>query len=428
MDIAPHLEPWWRFAAALLIGALIGLEREFIQQRSGDADFAGIRTFSLFSLLGAVAAYLAQDFGLIIFVAGYLGLMLLIWASHLGNLYRGRAEGITTEVAALITPLLGAMVMWGPPALAGALGVVTALMLALKPTLHGLARSMSPADLRATLEFALISAVVLPILPNMRYGPFDVLNPREIWLLVVLVSAISYFGYLLIKLLGPERGLGIVGLLGGLVSSTAVTLSFSGRSKEEVGLSHPLGIGIGLASTVLFPRVMVEVLAVNADLLRLVGVPLLAMLTAGLLGAGLSWRAGRQEQPAGGQDVTLRNPLRLNVAIGFGLLFAFVLLLVRAAREYFGDAGVYVASGLAGLAGVDAITLSASDLAAKGQLAPRVAANSILLAVLANTVFKATLASFLGSAGMRRTILRVFALILLAGIASGLLTGALGAG
>lgn len=424
MDIGPHLEPWWRFAAALLIGALIGLEREFIQQRSGDADFAGIRTFSLFSLLGAVAAYLAQDFGILVFVAGYLGLMLLIWASHLGDLYRGGAEGITTEVAALIAPLLGAMVIWGPPALAGALGVVTALILALKPTLHGLARSMSPADLRATLEFALISAVVLPILPDMRYGPFDVLNPREIWLLVVLVSALSFFGYLLIKLLGPQRGLGIVGLLGGLVSSTAVTLSFSGRSKDELELAQPLGIGITLASTVLFPRVILEIFAVNVDLLPLVGVPLIAMLAAGLLGAAVSWRAARQGESTSGQEVTLRNPLRLSVAIGFGLLFAFVLLAVRAAREYFGDAGVYVASGLAGLADVDAITLSASDLSNKGQLAPRVAANSILLAVLANTASKAALASVLGSRSMRRTILRVFPLILIVGIASGLLTGA----
>ncbi len=425
MDFAPHLEPWWRFAAALLIGALIGLEREFVQQRSGDADFAGIRTFSLFALLGAVTAYLSQEFGILIFVAGYLGLMLLIWASHLGDLFRGGAEGITTEVVALIAPLLGAMVIWGPAALAGALGVVTALILALKPTLHGLARRMSPADLRATLEFALISAVVLPILPNMRYGPFDVLNPREIWLLVVLVSAISFFGYLLIKRLGPERGLGIVGLLGGLVSSTAVTLSFSSRSKEESRLGPALAIGIGLASTVLFPRVIVEVIAVNIELLPLVVVPIGSMLLAGLLGAGISWRRQRERGSSGDPGVLLRNPLNLSSAIGFALLFAVVLLAVRAAEEFFGDAGVYLASALAGLADVDAITLSASDLSARGELAPQVAASSILLAVLVNTASKAALALALGGPEMRRPILRVFSLILLVGIASGLISGAL---
>lgn len=425
MDIAPHLEPWWRFAAAILIGALIGLEREFVQQRSGDADFAGIRTFSLITLVGAVTAYLSQQLGILVFVAGYLGLILLIWASHLGDLYRGGAEGITTEVVALLAPLLGAMVIWGPAALAGALGVVTALILALKPTLHGLTARMSPTDLRATLEFALISAVVLPILPDMRYGPFEVLNPREIWLLVVLVSAISFFGYLLIKRLGPQRGLGLVGLLGGLVSSTAVTLSFSGRSKEESRLAPALAIGIALASTVLFPRVLIEVVAVNADLLPRVVVPVGSMLLAGLLGAWISWRRHQEHGSSGEPGVALRNPLNLRTAIGFGSLFAVVLMVVRAAEEYFGDAGVYVASALAGLADVDAITLSASDLAARGQLAPQVAANSILLAVLVNTGSKAVLASAIGSPAMRRTIWRVFSLILLVGIGSALINGAL---
>ena len=145
-----NLEPWWRFAAALLIGALIGLEREFVQQRSGDQEFGGIRTFALMSLMGAVAAYLTDRFGFLIFVAAYLGLILMLWASNLAPALRGEEEGITTEVAALLVPLLGAMVIWDEPAIAAALGVVTALVLALKPGLHNLARRMSAADLRAT--------------------------------------------------------------------------------------------------------------------------------------------------------------------------------------------------------------------------------------------------------------------------------------
>lgn len=425
MDISPHLEPWWRFAAAILIGALIGLEREFEQQRSGDADFAGIRTFSFMALLGAAAAYLSQQFGILVFIGAYLGLILLIWASHLGDLMRGGAEGITTEVVALIVPLLGAMAVWGPAELAGALGVVTALILALKPTLHGLARRMSPADLRATLEFGLISAVVLPILPSVRIGPYGALNPRELWLLVVLVSAIGFLGYVLIKLLGPERGLGIVGLLGGLVSSTALTISFSSRSKEEPALSRTLAIGIVLASSVLFPRVLVEVAAVNADLLPMVAIPIVAMLSAGLGAAGLSLRARRESGSAGESGVEFKNPLKLGSAITFGLVFALVLLGVRAAEEYLGNAGVYLASGLAGLADVDAITLSASDLAAKGQLAPRVAANSVLLAVLVNTASKAALAASIGGVELRRLILRAFGAVLIVGVVSVALTSPL---
>lgn len=272
MELLDQLEPWWRFGLALLIGALIGLEREFIQQRSGDPDFAGIRTFALISLLGAVAAFLSNEFGIVIFVASYLAIVLLIFASHIGDVYRGEREGMTTEVVALMTPFFGAMVFWGYAAEAAALGVVAALILALKPTLHGLTRRMSTLDLRATLEFALITAVVLPILPNEAFGPFGVFNPREIWLLVVLVSGISFVGYILIKAMGARRGLSVTGLLGGLVSSTAVTLSLSGRSKDNPSLSPALGLAIILASCILFPRVLVEVFAVNASLLPLIRV------------------------------------------------------------------------------------------------------------------------------------------------------------
>jgi len=198
-----------------LIGALIGLEREFVQQRTEERDFAGIRTFSLMAVLGAVAAYFSQQFGLLLFIAVYLSLAFLVWVSHLGDIYRGHEEGITTEVVALIVPLLGAMVIWGEAELAAALGVITALLLALKPRLHGLARRMSSEDLKATLEFSLITAVILPLLPNQSFGPFGLLNPFQIWLMVVFVSGIGFLGYVLIKILGAEQGVGLTGVFWG---------------------------------------------------------------------------------------------------------------------------------------------------------------------------------------------------------------------
>jgi len=198
-----------------LIGALIGLEREFVQQRTEERDFAGIRTFSLMAVLGAVAAYFSQQFGLLLFIAVYLSLAFLVWVSHLGDIYRGHEEGITTEVVALIVPLLGAMVIWGEAELAAALGVITALLLALKPRLHGLARRMSSEDLKATLEISLFTAVILPLLPNQSFGPFGLLNPFQIWLMVVFVSGIGFLGYVLIKILGAEQGVGLTGVFGG---------------------------------------------------------------------------------------------------------------------------------------------------------------------------------------------------------------------
>ena len=420
MELIDQLEPWWRFGLALLIGALIGLEREFIQQRTGDPDFAGIRTFALISLLGAVAAFLSNEFGIAIFVASYLAIVLLIFASHIGDIYRGEREGMTTEVVALMTPFLGAMVFWGYAAVAAALGVVAALLLALKPTLHGITRRMSTRDLRATLEFALITAVVLPILPNEAFGPFGVFNPRQIWLLVVLVSGISFVGYILIKAMGARRGLSVTGLLGGLVSSTAVTLSLSDRSKDNPSLSPALGLAIILASCILFPRVLVEVFAVNASLLPLISVPIAGMLIAGLAGWAFVWRRTRRSERSDGEKIEINNPLKLTAAIGFALVFVIVLLIVRIVAEYAGEFGIYAAGAVAGLADVDAITLSVSDLSSKGQIDLRVAANTILIAVLVNTAFKAGLASVIGGRELRRAILWIFGLILAVGLLFGI--------
>ena len=414
-----NLEPWWRFAAALLIGALIGLEREFVQQRSGEQEFGGIRTFALMALLGAVAAFLTDQYGPLIFLAVYLGLILLLWASLLASSMRGVEEGITTEVTALLVPLFGAMMIWNQPAVAAALGVITALILALKPRLHGAARRMSAEDLRATLEFSIITAVVLPLLPNEGFGPFGVLNPFQIWLLVVFISGIGFLGYVLMKFLGPERGVGITGLLGGLVSSTATTLSFAGRSKTNAGLSTVLAQGILLASCVMFPRVLIEVAVVNPGLVRQVVVPLAAMLIAGVIAVYILWRRGRAEEKADPGGVELSNPLRLKTAITFGLVFAVVLVAVEAANEFFGSAGVYIASIIAGITDVDSITLSVSNLSLKGLLDARVAAIAIILATIVNTITKAVMAMVLGPPRLRRLVLLAFGIVGLTGLISG---------
>lgn len=420
MDIATllNVEPWWRFGAAILIGALVGLEREFVQQREGEPDFAGIRTFSLISLLGAVTAFVADERGLLIFVIAYAGLALLVWAGYVGDVYRGIGEGITTEVAALLVPLLGAMVVWDHSELALALGVITALTLSLKPRLHNLARRMSARDLWATLEFALIAAVVLPLLPNRTFGPFDVLNPYEIWLLVVFVSGISYFGYVLMKLLGAGTGIGLTGLLGGIASSTATTLSFAGRSQRTPGLSTAFATGIILASTTMFPRVLFEVFVIHQPLLREVALPLGAMLLTGLVVFAVLWQ---REQDGGGEDaeeVDLTNPLNLSTAIKFALLFAVVLMVTKAAESFFGTAGVYATSIITGLTDVDAITLTVAELAAAGRIESRVASVAIILAALVNSASKATLAIVLGAPQLRPAIVRGFGAMILVGIIS----------
>lgn len=420
MDLLSTLEPWWRFAAALLIGALIGLEREFVQQKSGEAEFAGIRTFSLLALVGAVAGHISNRYGLTIFVVVFIGIVLLVWASYIGNLVREEEEGITTEVVALLVPLLGAMVVWDEFALAAAIGVIAALMLALKPRLHAIARRMSSSDLRATLEFGLITAVILPVLPNKTVGPLDVINPFQLWLLVVLVSAISFLGYILIKLRGPKQGIGITGVLGGLVSSTATTASFAGRSAESPGLFRLFLLGILLASCVMYPRVFLEVAVVESSLLSWISVPLAAMLAVSVLLVLLLWRRERGHLEEGREEIKISNPLRLTTAVSFAAAFAFVLVAVAAANNFLGEAGVYLASALAGFVDVDAIALSVSELAASDEITEFVAASAIMIAVLINTAAKAGYALVLGTRALRKPVLTSFTIILVVGIIASL--------
>ncbi len=418
MDYLLHLEPWWRFGVALGIGAFIGLEREYFQQHRDAPDFAGIRTFSLLSLAGAVAAFLTDDHGIEFFMMVYVLLGLLVLTSHLGEAYHVKGAGITTEVAALLTPLLGAMVIWYQAEIAGALGVITALLLSLKPRLHHLIRNMKSEDLRAILEFALVSAVVLPLLPNQFMGPLDLLNPFQIWLLVVFVSGISFLGYVLMKLLGADRGIGLTGLLGGLVSSTATTLSLAGRSKETPVMAPMFANAIILASSVMFPRVMVGILIVHPPLLNYVFVPIGAMLATGLVAVAYSWRRQASIRKDSQESIELANPLKLSAAIAFGLLLAGVLMLVEVANDFFGSTGVYGASVLSGLVDVNAITLSASELASTARIEEKVASLAIVLGTLINTGSKAVIASSVGTPALRRHIIWAFGAIILVGVAS----------
>lgn len=412
---------WWRFAVALLIGALIGLEREYVQQRREGQEFGGIRTFTLLALVGGVGAHLTDQFGPLAFAVPYAGVILALAVSNLGPALKGREEGITTEVAALLMPLLGGLIVRGQVELGAALGVLTALALALKPILHGMARAMERVDLRATLEFAIITAVILPLVPNQGFGPNGVLNPFQIWLMVVLVSGLSFLGYVLMKIVGAEQGLGLTALLGGIVSSTATTMSFAGRSKANVNLSNILALGILLSSSVMFPRMLIEVGIVNPNLLPMVAPPIVAMFVVGMVIVFYFWR--RQEEQGSGSpsEIDLGNPLRLRTAISFAVIFAIVLLLVKFASDYFGSAGVIVASVIAGITDVDSITLSVANLAAQGDLENHLAAVAIVLAGLTNTTTKVVMAGILGSVELRRRLLLPFGIVLATGLVSGAL-------
>ncbi|MAU01353.1 MAG: hypothetical protein CL608_29785 [Anaerolineaceae bacterium] len=408
---------FYRFGVALFIGILVGLQREAVADDVADRRremFAGVRTFSLLSLAGCTAAFVADQLGLPwAFIGIILPLGALITAAYVITGARGNV-GMTTEVAAMIVLLAGALCFWDQIALAVALGVVTTALLSFKLELHGFAERLTREDIVATLKFAIITAIILPVLPNQSFGPppFDVLNPYKIWWMVVLISGISFLGYILIKLVGSRQGIGLTGLLGGLASSTAVTLSFSQRSQKESELAKPFALAILIAWTIMFGRVLVEVAVTNLPLLGVVWLPVSAAGLAGLAYGAYLYFAPRSSEAGG---VTVSNPFELGPAITFGLLYGLILLVARAAQFYFGETGVYLSSILSGLADVDAITLSMAELSSSGNLELSTAARAIVLATMSNTVVKGGIVLSSGSTALRRALLPGFLLILATG-------------
>ncbi|MBA3845269.1 MAG: MgtC/SapB family protein [Planctomycetes bacterium] len=404
MDIADILQ---RLGIAAALGMLIGLQR----QRSGSA-LAGIRTFPLIAAFGALCALLAQPFGGWTVGAGLLALAGML---AIGNVQRDDAEpspGVTTEIAALLMFALGAWIMHGPLTPAIVIAGGAALLLHLKKPMHAFAARIGREDWTAVMQFVLIALVILPILPDRTYGPYDVLNPHEIWFMVVLIVGISLAGYVAYKLFGKTAGTLLGGVLGGLISSTATTASFARRARG-VPEAAPLAVLVAtIASTVALGRVMTAVAVVAPSALTSIWPPLAALMGfMALVCLGL-WFMTRRVQADMAQ---LGNPAQLKPALMFGALYAIVLLAVAATRARFGDQALYAVAVVSGLTDLDAITLSSARLVEGGKLAVDTAWRVIVVASLANLAFKAGMAWVLGGLALGWRISAVFGLCIVAG-------------
>jgi uncharacterized membrane protein (DUF4010 family) len=412
---------FFRFGLSAAIGFIIGLQREFAHMEKGGEIFAGERTLALMGLVGCAAAFVADITALPwTFIAIILLTGAFITAGYFVSAWRG-SMGLTTEVASVIVLLSGALVYWGYLELAVALGVTTFVLLSIKLETDILVRRITREDVYATIKFAVISTVVLFVLPKEALGPppFDVLSPYRIWLMVVFISGISFLGYILIKIAGARQGIGITGFLGGLASSTAVTLSLSERSKAQVDLAKPFALAIIISWTMMFSRVLVEVGAINLELLKNVWIPLLA---AGAVALAYSVYLYFSQRSIETEEVPLANPFELGPAIKFGLLYAGILLISRATQMYFGNTGILFSSVFSGLADVDAITLSIAQLSSgTGTLPVTTASQGVILATMSNTVVKGGLVLFVGSKPLRRALLPGFLLILATGLGVGFL-------
>jgi uncharacterized membrane protein (DUF4010 family) len=396
------IETFQGAAIALLIGLLLGLERERSQKGQDERLFAGIRTFPLLSLCGYLAA-LGSPFAPLLLPATLLAIAALVIVAY----WKTSAEhvGATTEAVALMAPLLGAAVAFDHRELAAASAVAVALLLTLKAPLHKLAGVINEDEILSIVKFGVVALVLLPVLPDRPYGPYDAIVPRHIGMVVAIVSALSLVGYLLVRLLGGRAGWALTGLVGGLASSTAVTLSLSSKAKAAEGLQRSLAAGILLANTILYGRMLALIGVFDPPLLRYLAPRLLVLL---LIMAGFATLQLRGRDKEGAGEIALKNPVELGKAVLLGLGFGLILLIGRAAEDQFGRAGLWAASAVGGLLDVDSVALANARLHQQGLAAANEVGGALLLATLTNLIVKGSIVVSVGGTGFARRVLPGF--------------------
>ena len=405
-------------AVAALAGLAVGVEREWSGHASGpNARFAGARSFLLLGLLGGIAGWLLAGgltaVGVLLLGAGSaLSVVAYVMAARRGGSGSTADEtpiGGTTELAALVVLAIGTVSGLGYPLLTSAVAAVMVLVLAEKTRIHNLIGRIGKPELAAALQFAVLALVILPLLPAGPYGPFGSIRPRALWVLVLIFSGLNFAGYLAGRAIGPRRGYNLTGVIGGIVSSTAVTLRLSAKSREEPAASHGLALGVVGACTVVIVRVLVATTILRSSV-TLALLPYLApALMAGAAAYAIASRRGDSESQSLPPS---KNPLGLWEAIKMAAAFQLVLLLIPFVREWWGSSAVVVSAALLGLTDMDALTLSMARL--EGPDAVALGALGIAVGLLANTILKLVLTLALGAAPFRRIAATGLALIAVA--------------
>ena len=394
---------------ALGLGLLVGLQRE-----SAASPLAGVRTFPLVTVLGTVCGLLSQAFSGWILAAGIIALAIIIFIGKTIEMRNGGTDpGITTEVALLLMFAVGAYLVVGDRAAAIAIGGGAAVLLHFKGELHGIVARLGAGDLKAVMQFALISLVILPVLPNRTYGPYAVLNPRNIWWMVVLIVGISLGGYIVYKFLGQRAGIVLGGILGGMISSTATTVSYAKRAAAAPGAIGPAAIVIMIASTIVFARLLLEIATVAPAFLPAAAPWLIALLILSAVSSFALWFRSDKDHDEMPEH---ENPSELKSALLFGLIYAVVLFVVAAVKERYGNRGLYVVAGLSGLTDVDAITLSTAQLVNAGRLDAGDGWKLIVVAAISNLIFKAGAVAALGGRRLFLRILPAYGVVIAAGV------------
>ncbi len=390
-----------RLLVALAVGLLIGLDRERAEARKARRLFAGIRTFPLIALAGAVPTLLLPETGVVFLVVSFMAVAGVALVAYIRGSAGGHL-GATTEMAALTTFLLGCLAGAGHLVVAAATAVAVAVLLVAKPRLERFSRRLSHEELSAALELAVVSVIVLPVVPNHGYGPWGVLNPFDIWLVVVLVSGLSFAGFIAVRLFGEDRGMLMAGAIGALVSSTAVTVAMATNSRHAPQSGATAAAAAVLASSVMCLRVAVFAGLVNAAVLpRLL--PVVAIMALEGVACAVFLQRGASRSVTGRRESAVANPSSLTAAVVFALIYACILLMVRAAHEQLGPGGIYLASALSSLADVDAVAIALTNLGGStGNW--QAAALAVSIAMVSNTLVKLGISVALGRGSFRSSV------------------------
>lgn len=382
------------------LGALIGLIRQWDEQTGKHAgDFAGVRTHTFWAVLGCLGAFASEAH-----VPYAFPVVLVLVSAHLiaqaVSDHDQTNPGSTSFAGAMLTIFSGALVFWDEMKSAVVVAATTMVLLGLKRPIHDWTRTITPGDIRATLQFVAISGVVLPLVPNRDMGPFGGFNPFSTWLMVVLISGLGFAGYLAMRIVGARAGILLTGILGGLASSTASTLAFSRRSREEPAASDHYTLAVVAACTVMLPRVLVATGLINRGFAATLIVPFALMAIPGICFA-LWVRLRRRSTRSEGDAPKLGNPLSLGTAIKFAALYAVIAFMVKMVREQGWTQGMLPLSFVSGLTDMDAISLSIAREQTSEAAMPDLATRAVVLAAVSNTLLKTGMAIGLGSAGLK---------------------------
>ncbi|MFB1068808.1 MgtC/SapB family protein [Vibrio diabolicus] len=392
----------WNLLIALLLGAIVGTQRGWVMRNSVEGSrVAGIRTFSLVGLLGGLVGILANIYTPLLIGFALIALVILTCIAFVIQQKKSGDVSITGVVSIMVVFVLGNLTVSGEAVLAAAAAVITAVVLDNKRELHQALQKLQEYELDAALRLLLISIVMLPLLPNQSYGPWNALNPYEIWWMVVLIASISFVGYFAIKIGGAKRGILFTSVFAGLSSSTALTLQFSHLSREQASISPLLASGILLSCGTMFPRLLIVLSVINPQLVKLLWPIVMAMMVALYIPAWWIWRRSEVEQIEQSNKQT--NPLALQSALFFGLVLALIMLLAHALSDWFGNAGVLILSALSGITDVDAISLTLGRQSTQ-TLSVTTAALGILIAASVNTIVKMGMVIAIGDKKLWRRI------------------------